>query len=295
MSTEPVVESLPSEDELPEDGLIVDEVTDEVLRIHLDKFEGPFEVLLYLIKSQEIDVFDIPIVRVTEQYLRFLDMMRDENLDVAGEFIVMAASLIQIKSRMILPVESFEDDEEDIEEEDPRLELVEKLIEYRKYRDLTALFQQLEEERTNWFTRNVKPDVEPDPEDDYIEATLYDLTNAFKSVLRYITDDLIHTVQLEGASVDEKIARIEEMLEGKDSISWEEIFAECRHKVEIICCFLAILELCRMHRISANQSRSFGSIRLFPKAPSPYAILEAEEESIDVGSMEAISEDTATG
>ncbi len=247
-----------------DDAFIVDEATDEALRLHLEKFEGPFEVLLYLIKSQEIDIFDIPIAKITEQYIRFLELMREENLDVAGEFLVLAATLIQIKSKMILPAE-LDTEEEEVEEEDPRLELVEKLLEYRRYRDLSQQLQSLEEERANWFARNVKPEIEADPdEEEYIEVSLYDLIQAFRGVLRFITEGLSHTVVGEGASVDEKIVFIEEQLAEKQSLAWVDLFRECKSRVELVCCFLAILELCRMGRIRAHQHQIFGDIRLFP-------------------------------
>ena len=246
-----------------EEAFIVDEATDEVLRLHLDKFEGPFEVLLYLIKAQEIDIFDIPILKITEQYIRFLELLREENLDMAGEFLVMAAVLIEIKSKMILPVEVAAEDEE-IEEEDPRLDLVQKLLEYRKYRDAARRLQQLEEERANWFTRSVKPKIEKSEEEDgYVEVSLYDLIQAFRGVLRFITEGLAHTVVGEGASVDEKIVYIQEQLAVHQSVAWIDLLRDCRSRVELVCCFLAILELCRMGRVRAHQHQAFGDIRLF--------------------------------
>ncbi|MCK5862959.1 MAG: segregation/condensation protein A, partial [Candidatus Hydrogenedentes bacterium] len=124
-----------------------DVLSAEALRLKLDEFEGPFEVLLYLIKEQEIDIFDIPIFQVTKQYLQFLDGLQLEQIDVAGDFLILAATLIQIKSRMILPIEIDQDEEEELEEEDPRLELVVKLLEYRKYRDLATLLGDRSEQR----------------------------------------------------------------------------------------------------------------------------------------------------
>lgn len=250
------------------EGFLVDEATDAVLRLHLDKFQGPFEVLLYLIKAQEIDVFDIPIVKITEQYIRFLEIMREENLDVAGEFLVMAATLIQIKSKMLLPADMDTDEEEAIDEEDPRLELVEKLIEYRRYRDITERLQKLEEERENWYTRNAKPKIERSAdEDEMIEVSLFDLIEAFRGVLRHFTEDVFHTVQVEGASVDDKIAYIEEQLAAHKSVSWTELFSTCHTRVDLVCCFLAILELTRMGRVKVHQHRAFDEIRLFAAEP----------------------------
>ncbi len=246
---------------------IVDEATDEVLRIHLDKFEGPFEVLLYLIKAQEIDIFDIPIAKVTEQYLRFLELMREQNLDVVGEFLVLAATLIQIKAKMVVPPEMDEDDEE-AEEEDPRLELVEKLLEYRRYRDVAARLQWLEEQRVNCFSRKVKPKVDAGAGDDdeYLEVSLYDLTQAVKGVMRFLIERTPHTVTGENYSVDDKIDRIKDVLAERVSVSWYELFKECKSRVELACCFLAVLELCRMGRVRAHQHKVFGDIRLFETA-----------------------------
>ncbi len=255
-------------------GFIVDEATDEIMRLRLDAFEGPFEVLLYLIRAQEIDIFDIPIATITAQYLRFLEMMREENLDVAGDFLVMAATLIQIKSRMLIPAETEEEEDEEYEEEDPRFELVEKLLEYRKYRDVVERLERLEQERREWFTRKAKPPAEataPDPdEEDYIEVSLYDLMKAFKGVLRFLSDDVFHDVAREHHSIDEKIALIEEALAQDGSVAWTDLFRDCKSRIELVCCFLAILELCRMGRVRAHQHRLFEDIRLFPvDAPPP--------------------------
>ncbi len=255
---------------------IVDEATDEVLRLHLDKFEGPLEVLLYLIKSQEIDILDIPIVTITEQYLRFLELMHEENLDVTGDFLVMAATLIQIKSRMLLPADVETDEEEEFDEEDPRLELVDKLLEYRRYREVTERLKFLEQERQRWFAREVKPVFEKpsEEEEELLEVTLHDLVQAFRGVLRFFTDDLVHTIEGEGASVDEKIEYIEDRLAREGSVAWTEIFKDCRSRMELVCCFLAILEMCRMGRLRAHQHHAFEEIRLFPPAEQLEAAAE---------------------
>lgn len=266
--TEPVVNE-PTKTPTNAD-FIVDEATDEVLRLHLDEFEGPLEVLLYLIKSQEIDIFNIPILKITEQYMKFLELMEEQNLEVAGDYLVTAATLIQIKSKMLIPVEADEDDEE-IDEGDPRMELVEKLIAYRMYRDVAARLKNLEEERSNWFMRNAKPNIKdlgPDPDAEYIDATLFDLTQAFKNVLRYLKEDVAHIVEEEESSVDEKVDYIQAVLEIQDSVEWLDLLKTCKGKVEIICTFLAILELCRMNLITLNQHSSYGDIRLFRKTPN---------------------------
>jgi segregation and condensation protein A len=249
-------------------GFIVDEATDHVLRLHLETFQGPMEVLLYLIKAQEIDIFDIPIAKITQQYLKFLDLIEAHQIDLAGDYLVMAATLIQIKSKMLIPADVDEDDEE-FEEEDPRLELVEKLIQYRMYKDAAARLAHLEEERANWFTRNVKPEIDlkyaEDEGEDFLEVSLFDLTQAFKSVIRFLHEDRPHEVSLEESSVDQKIEYIQTLLEMQPSVAWNDLFRACKSRLEGICCFLAILELCRMYEISAHQHAAFGEIRLFKK------------------------------
>jgi len=259
----------------------LDELPDDVLRLQLDQFEGPVEMLLYLIRVQEIDVFDIPIVRVTEQYLRFLDLMEDSKIDMAGEFIVMAATLIQIKSKMLLPPDVSTEEEEEIQEEDPRLELVEKLLEYRKFRDLANALGDIQETRGDWFGRSVKPVIEKDEdeEEELLNIGLYDLIKAVRGILRYVTEGRVHQVLGEGSSVEEKIARIEVLLTERESVTWQDLFDECRSRVELVCCLLAILELCRMRRLRAHQHQSFGDIRLFHRNPDdeppPYVAVEA--------------------
>lgn len=253
----------------PSADFIVDEATDEVLRLHLTEFEGPMEVLLYLIKAQEIDIFDIPILQITEQYMKFLELMEEQNLEVAGDYLVIAATLIQIKSKMLIPVEA-DEEEDEIDEGDPRMELVEKLIAYRMYRDVAGRLKSLEEERGNWFMRNAKPsekDLGPDPDADYIDATLFDLTQAFKNVLRYMKEEVAHTVEEEESSVDEKVDYIQTVLEIQDSVEWLDLLKVCKGKVEVICTFLAILEMCRMNLITLNQHASYGNIRLFRRLP----------------------------
>jgi len=269
-------ETLPGVDDLPPENS---------LRLQLDAFEGPFEVLLYLIRSQEIDIFNIPILRVTEQYLQFLDMLQEENLDVAGEFLVMAATLIQIKSRMLIPADVAEEEEEEIEEEDPRLELVEKLLEYRKFRDYAEGLGRRSELAADWFARRVKPVAVPDEdEEDILDVSLYDLIKAIRAVLRYLTEAYVHEVQGEGSSIEEKIGRIEELLESAETLTWRQLFDECRNRVEIVCCLLAVLELCRMRRIRVHQHGTFCDMRMFARPASE----RDEEDRLEAESSHAL-------
>jgi segregation and condensation protein A len=228
-------------------------------RLKLDVFEGPFDLLLYLIKKDEIDIYDIPIAKVTQQYLDFLELMRQQGIDIASEWLVMAATLVQIKSRMLLPLEEEHADELEEEEVDPRMELVEKLLEYRRYKDVAEQLERREEFELDVFKRSVG-DIEEEPG---VEVDLYDLVSAFKNVVEYAAAAPVTEVLLEEFSVEEKIAEIEERMKLHGSLRWSEIFSEGRSLPELICMFLAILELIRLKRLRVQQSKSFGDIRIF--------------------------------
>jgi segregation and condensation protein A len=196
----------------------------------------------------------------------------------------MAATLIQIKSRMLIPVD-VEEDEEEIEEEDPRLELVEKLLEYRKFRDLTDALGSREDAAASWYPRFVKPKVEViEDEDEFMDVSLYDLIKAIRAMLRFVFGEAVHEVVGEGSSVDEKIGLIQEMLEEQESVTWQELLAKSRSKVELVCCLLAILELCRMRRIRAHQHSVYGDIRIFARPP------EEDEETEEAEPVAAAEE-----
>ena len=273
--------SVLEEAQVPESGEETSKFNLESLRLQLDQFEGPFEVLLYLIKEQEIDIFDIPIVQVTQQYLQFLDLLRTENLDVAGDFLVLAATLIQIKSRMILPVDVEQDDDEEVEEEDPRLDLVEKLLEYRKFRDLARLLAAREERWGDAFARRVKLTFEPvdDDDEELVDVSIYDLMKSVRGMIRFLMGEVSHHVQLESASVDEKIAQIESILEERESLSWTDLCVMSANRMDLVCSLLAILELCRMQRIRVRQHSAFGEIRLFAHVPDGKPPVESDHEA----------------
>jgi len=227
-------------------------------RLKLDVFEGPFDLLLYLIKKDEIDIYDIPIARITEQYLNFLEMMRQQGIDIASEWLVMAATLVQLKSRMLLPVT--EEGPEELEEEpDARLELVEKLLEYRKYKEIAHQLEERELREMDIFRRSVaEPEEKP-----FIEVDLYDLISAFKNVVDYATQAPFTEVLLEAFTVESKMDEIVERLREQRSLSWKQTFEEGRSLSEMVCIFLAILELMRLRKVRVRQSKSFGDIRIF--------------------------------
>src|SRR3990172_11137747 len=194
---------------------------DEAYSIKLPVFEGPFDLLLHLIKENKIDIYDIPIALITRQYLEYIELMKELDLEIAGEFLVMASTLVHIKSRMLLPVEDTLDTEEP---EDPRLELVQKLLEYQAFREAALGLKEREEERQGIFTRSPMPEPEEGEEEQQplFYINLFDLLNAFRSMLDKAPAE-IKTITRETLTVREKMTRIIEALETKDTLRFEEL------------------------------------------------------------------------
>lgn len=236
-------------------------LTKDTIRLKLKQFEGPFEILMYLIKEQEIDIFDIPIVTITDQYLEVLDLMKEEHIEIAGDFLVMAATLIHIKSRMLLPPDV--EEEEEVEEEDPRLELVERLLEYRKFKELGAMLGSLEEKNSHYLPRKFPVYLEPTVEEEWVEVTLADLIKAIQRVLRFLVEPPVQTIDLERYSVEQKIAEIWERLKQEQAISSKDLFENCETVIERVCVILATLELCRQNRVLIHQSHPYGHFYLY--------------------------------
>lgn len=230
-------------------------------KVKLEIFEGPLDLLLYLIKKEEVDIYDIPIERITKQYLEYLQMFKILDLDVAGEFVVMAANLIYIKSRSLLPVDQ-QPPEETAEEDDPRWELVRQLIEYKKFKDAAAHLQQCELARENIFARVPdKPDFQS--ERPIGEVSIFDLINAFQVVLKRIDkkEDLREIFE-ENFTVSDKIELIMKMTAGGVALKFSELFAHAASRTEIVVTFLALLELIKIRQLNATQGQEFGEIEL---------------------------------
>ncbi|HOK08777.1 MAG TPA: segregation/condensation protein A [Candidatus Hydrogenedens sp.] len=235
-------------------------ISKDSLRLKLEQFEGPFEILLYLIKEQEIDIFDIPIVQITEQYLEILDLMKEQRLEIAGDFLVMAATLIHIKSRMLLPdIEEMEE----VEEEDPRLELVEHLLEYRKFKELGKRLGDLEEQQYNYLPRKFPSYLEPLVQEEWVEVTLADLMKSIKRVLHYLLEPTIQAIELEKYTVEDKIVEIWDKITNQGSVISSELFKKCETTIEKVCIVLAILELCRQCKILIHQQHPYGPFYLY--------------------------------
>ncbi len=226
-------------------------------RIDVDVFQGPLDLLLYLIDKEEIDIYDIPIAKITRQYLNYIEMMTSLNLEVAGEFILMAASLIRIKTRMLLPR-----DEENPEEIDPREELVLALIEYRKFKEAGQI---LREKALSEELNYVPPSPIARPET-RVEvksfSTLFDLISAFKEVTTRIKSETFHDVVAEEVSIHDRMTIIVTYLRDRDMATFEELFADTPRKIIAVVTFIALLEMVRTRRVALFQSFPFTQIRV---------------------------------
>ncbi len=227
------------------------------IHFKLPVFEGPLDLLLHLIKENKIDIYDIPIAQITQQYMEYLELMKELNLEIAGEFLVMAATLIHIKSRMLLPK-----DEEQTDEvvEDPRAELVERLIEYQKFKEASKSLRIREEVWKDVFHRRPPEKDEIDFEfTTLLEVNVFDLISAFKSLMEKAPEEVIEITR-ETLTVADKINLIMERLEKEDGIRFDELLNEGYTRVSLIITFIALLELIRLGLAKAYQEKRFGPI-----------------------------------
>ena len=236
---------------------------DDAPKIRLPLFEGPLDLLLFLIKREKIDIHDIPIAPITRQYMEYLELMRELNLDVAGEFMVMAATLIHIKSKMLVPVEPTEVQGEE-EPVDPREELVRRLLEFQRYKEAAGVLHQQAQIRAAQWTRpdSVLPRFD-DAGEEMLEAGLYDLVAAFKELLDRRKALLAHEVEAEGPPVEQRMEELVAMIREGESLEFLELFASLETKAAMITTFLALLELVRLKRVRVYQRGMFGPIRVF--------------------------------
>lgn len=236
----------------------------EPIRVKLPQYEGPLDLLLDLIQKNEMDICNIEIAEITRQYLEYLNQMKELNLEIVGDFLVMAATLLYIKSKMLLPP-----DEEEAEEEgpDPRSVLIEKLLEYQTFKRAAQELGVLESERGKVFTRQISDYYlqELDPEEsgiDTFSADLYDLLHAFHQVLSKASKDLSHEVFEQAITIEEKMAQIKQRLESEGKFTFASLFAQPWTRNELIATFLAMLEIIRMKLARVFQDKMFGEIMI---------------------------------
>ena len=230
-------------------------------QIKLDMFEGPLDLLLHLIREHQLDILDIPIATITEEYLRYLAMMQELDLEVAGEFLVMAATLIHIKSRMLLPPDEAAAGEEGEPEEDPRAELVDRLLEYQRFKEAAQTLGHLEAEQLLTYRRGM-PAVELEVEGP-LSISLLELLRAFREVLRRADIPAPLEITPEELNVGQRIVALLDRLSQESPLEFGQLFAGSRRRAEIIVTFLALLELLRRRLASARQSVAMGPIMVY--------------------------------
>ena len=231
-------------------------------KVKLEIFEGPLDLLLFLIKRDEIDIYDISIERITKQYLDYLQAFKELKIDIAGEFVVMAANLIYLKSRSLLPLDQ-QPPEKDAEEDDPRWDLIRQLIEYKKFKEAAAqlLDRALEQERI--FARDGGRGPTSDAPLPLHEVGIFQLIHAFQEVIKRIEarEDL-QEIFGERFTVSEKIEKILERVANGASVRFSELFGQIASRVEIVVTFLALLELIRLNQVRALQRKMFDEIEI---------------------------------
>jgi segregation and condensation protein A len=229
--------------------------------IKLDVFEGPLDLLLYLIKKNEIDIYNIPIAAITEEYLKHLEAMKSLNLDLAGEYLVMASTLVHIKSRMLLPVS---EEDAELDEADPRAELVRQLLEYKAFKEAALSLGGRSVLGRDVFRREAFPEREQDrDEQPLVELSIFDLIEAFQKVLSTMKKEDIMEIEGERFSLTDTINEIIERLQSAGDVTFNELLGEGFTRRRLVYNFLAILELMKLKMIRACQAAPFGVIRIF--------------------------------
>jgi segregation and condensation protein A len=248
-------------------------------KVQFEVFEGPLDLLLYLIKKEEVDIYQVNLTRLATQFIEYIDLMRQFDLEIAGEFLVMASTLMYIKSRELLPVDQQVAVEGEEEGEDPRWELIRQLVEYKKFKDAATQLQTLEARQENVFPRlpgklefeSTAPPPKPD-------VSIFDLLNAVNTVLRrFEKRDDARDIFEDKWTVSEKIEFILKVLAERGSVRFAELFENAAGRSEVVCTFLALLELIRLKQLICAQGEEFGEIEIRRAEHAP-AITAASPE-----------------
>ena len=235
-------------------------------QIRLIQFEGPLDLLLHLIRRDKINIYDIPISHITKEYLAYIEIMQELELEVAGEFFVMAATLMRIKSQMLLPRH------EDLEEEevDPREDLVRNLLEYRKFKEAASCFAEKEEDRRRMYPRPMPHTVEEETTEEPDEVGLFDLLEALRGIFENLKRQAVYRVVPDSVTVEQKIEKIRSTLARRSEVLFTELFEGGYTKIEIIVTFLALLEMIKLGELAARQMAHGTDIWLYKGRASSY-------------------------
>ncbi len=232
------------------------------LKITLGEFEGPLDLLLYLIRQDQVNIYDIPVARITDEYLRYLKLMQELDLAVAGDFLVMAAQLVELKSRMLLPRDSTAVEEEI---EDPRSELVNRLLEHEKFK---AAAQMLWSRATVEQAVFKRAEIETDKNNPEVAVGLFDLLTVFQKILARHKEEVMMEIEREEVSMAEMIERLRNMVRSAGELNLMKFFESAQSRRELVVAFLSVLELVRMAEISLTQRETFGEITARAVAPA---------------------------
>lgn len=231
------------------------------LKITLGDFEGPLDLLLYLIRQEQVNIYDIPIARITDVYLRYLILMQELDLTVAGDFLVMAAQLIELKSRMLLPRDPLAEEEEVL---DPRAELMNRLLEHEKFKAAAQMLWSRATVEQAVFTR---AEIETDTNNPEVAVGLFDLLRVFQEILARQKEEILLEIEREEVSMAEMIDRLRNMVRSAGELNLMKFFERAKSRRELVVAFLSVLELVRMSEISLVQSETFGEIMARTASP----------------------------
>jgi segregation and condensation protein A len=232
------------------------------LKITLGDFEGPLDLLLYLIRQEQVNIYDIPIARITDEYLRYLNLMQELDLTVAGDFLVMAAQLIELKSRMLLPRDPLAEEEEVL---DPRIELMNRLLEHEKFKAAAQMLWSRATVEQAVFTR---AEIETDTNNPEVAVGLFDLLRVFQEILARQKEEILLEIEREEVSMAEMIDRLRNMVRSAGELNLMKFFERAKSRRELVVAFLSVLELVRMSEISLVQSETFGEIMARTASPT---------------------------
>lgn len=249
------------------------------LSVRLEIYEGPLDLLLHLIKKNEIDIYDIPVALITTQYLQYLESMTSLNIELAGEFLLMAATLTQIKSKMLLPISS---DETEAEEDDPRMAIVRPLLEHMKLRDAAEALERRELLNRDVFLReNFLDEVEDEDEEELVPVSLFDLIDSFRRVLLRVDSGKGLEIKIELKTVEQRIQEVIELLKVSGEELFEDLFIEDRSRLELILTFLSLLELARIGLIRIFQHPADLTITVFYTGESRLMAVPDSDDPVD--------------
>ena len=255
----------------------------------LEIFEGPLDLLLHLLKEQKMDIYDISIAEITRQYLRYMEMMQEMNLELVGEYLVMAAELTRIKSKILLPAQETDEEADFGGGEDPRAELMRRLREYQRYRDAAFELRMKEHDRQQVFSRGGVLEIEESSENrELVDATVFDLLKAYQNILDAKTFEKDYEIEITEMSVTDRIQHVLDILNSSDSVTFDSFFTVLNSKQEVIVTFLAILELMRLKLLRIQQGQHFETIRIYKAADQKIqdAVMQEYQRTIEADSQE---------